>query len=236
MRKIVMVLVFVLGMVLGIRINTYAVDIKVYTEQWSGAEYDFHQKYFSSGTFVESSGSYDLASNFFGFELVARRFYFCAENSLGGEVKYSNVDQDLDINDFKFGCRVVRNDVCTLDIFSGFLMVDGVRSYDSGDGYVDTDCFFSSLTLGGNLNLSLGDRVRLQGCLEVPLAGYVYAYNMKGSLLLTPNFGLTAGYRGYKINDEEDVYYSDEYGNSNHYKNSSTSKLRGLTMGIELDF
>ncbi len=225
MRKIFMVLVFVLGMVLGIGLPTYAVDIKVYTEKWSGAEYDFHQKYFSSGTIVESNGSYDLAGNFFGFELVARRFYFCAENSWGGKVKYSNLDQDLEINDFKFGCRVVRNDVCTLDIFNSFLVMDGVRSSDIGSSNVDTDDFFSSITLGGNLNLYLGDRVRLQGCLEVPLAGYVYAYNMKAAVLLTPNFGLTAGYRGYKINDED-----EDYGDC------STSKLRGLTMGIELDF
>lgn len=201
---------------MGIGIPTYAVDIKVYTEQWSGAEYDF-----SYGTDVQSDESYDLASNFLGFELVAKRFYFCAENSLGGKVKYSNLDQDLEINDFKFGCRVVRNNVCTLDIFNGFLMVDGVRSYDGS--YVWMDDYFSSLTLGGNLNVYLGDRVRLQGCLEVPLAGDVYAYNMKAAVLLTPNFGLTAGYRGYKIND-------DDYGDS------STSKLRGLTMGIELDF
>ncbi len=225
MRKVFMVLVCVLGMVLGIGIPTYAVDIKVYTERWSGAEYDFHQKYLSYGTYVESDGSYDLASNFFGFELVARRFYFCAENGLGGKVKYSNFDQDLAINDFKFGGRVVRNDVCTLDIFSGYLVMDGVRSCDSGGSYVDTDDLFASLTLGGNLNLYLGDRVRLQGCLEVPLVGYVYAYNMKASVLLTPNFGLTAGYRSYKINDDD-----EDYGDC------STSKLRGLTMGIELDF
>lgn len=221
MKKIFLVLLLVLGMVLGIGLPTYAVDIKVYTEHWSGAEYDF-----SYQNHVQPDESYDLAGNLFGFELVARRFYFCAENSLGGKVKYSNFDQDLDINDFKFGCRVVRNDVCTLDVFSGLLMVDGVRScYGGGGSYVDTDDYFSSLTVGGNLNLYLGDRVRLQGCLEVPLAGYVYAYNMKAAVLLTPNFGLTAGYRGYKITDDD-----EDYGDT------STSKLRGLTMGIELDF
>jgi hypothetical protein len=223
----------VAGMVLGIGMSAYAVDIKVYTEEWSGAKYDYQQNITSHDDLEAWNNTYDVSNDIFGFELVARRFYFNAENGFNGKVKNSMGDQDLEISDFKFGCRVVRNDFCTFDIFNGLLIVDGIKDYS------DDDDVFVSLTLGGNLNIYLGDYLRLQGCIEVPLAGEVYAYNTKACLLLTPNFGLTVGYRGYKIvDDEEDGAYTYEDWNYvyHNYDESSTSKLNGLTMGIELNF
>lgn len=222
----------VVGMVLGIGINTYAVDIKVYTEKWSGAKYDYHQDDTSKYDLTELTNSYNLSSNFFGFELVARRFYFCAENSCNGNVKFANGDQDLEIDEFKFGCRVVRNEVCTFDIFNGLLIIDGIKTFDE-DGYA-----FVAETLGGNLNFYIGDKLRLQGCFEVPLEGNIYTYNMKACFLLTPNLGLTAGYRGYKINDNEDgdYYYNNSTDSYYYCSKSSTSEPSGLTLGIELNF
>ncbi len=203
-------------MILTIGTSAYAVNINVYGEQWTGAKYDFHQDDPSLDR------SYDLSSNFFGFELVARRFYFGAENGVLGSVQYSSNDQTLDITDLKFGCRVVKNDVCTLDIFNGFLIMDGIKSY-----YAEDDVY-ASITLGGNLDFNIADRVLLHGSCELPLAGYIVAYNIKAGLLLAPHFAITAGYRGYEIVDDDyDNYY---------YNESTTSRLRGLTMGMELKF
>jgi hypothetical protein len=215
MRKILILFLFLI-LLLGIAVNVYAVEIKLYNEKWLEAKYDYHQ----NG--ISSDSSYDLSSNFFGFELAARRFYFGVERGLAGNVKYSSGNMDLEISDIRFGGRVVKNDVCTFDIFYGLLFMDGIKTYD------DDDNAESSFVLGGNLNFDIADRVLLQGRYEIPMEGDIFAYYFKAGILLNPNVALTAGYRGYECKDEND--------NNTYYYKSSTSKLTGMTFGLELKF
>lgn len=222
MRKKVTIFLLATMMIFGIGMNTYAVDIEVYTEKWLGAKYDYHQDVTSRYDLTELNDSYDLSSNFFGFELVARRFYYGVEHGVFGSIKYPWGSRNLTITDVRFGCRVVKNKVCTLDIFNGFLNMDGVRTYFDNNG--DR----SSLTLGGNLSFDIADRVLLQGCCEIPSAGDVIAYNIKTGFLLTPRFALTAGYRSYEFTHEDDA---DDYDNE-----SFSGKLNGMTLGLDLKF
>jgi hypothetical protein len=166
------------------------------------------------------NGTYDLSSNFLGFELAARRFYFGFERGILGNTQYSSGEQDLGIFDIRFGCRVVKTKVCTFDIFESLLTIDGINTS------FGTDDSSTSLMLGGNLNFNFGNKILLQGFYEIPLNDVnMIAYNVKAGFLLTPNFAFTAGYRGYEIEaDDED------------YVDQTTSSLKGSTLGVEFRF
>jgi hypothetical protein len=182
MKKII-VFFFVSTMILGIGMNAYAVDMQLYTEKWVGANYDYHQNETSWYDLTEINDSYKLSSNLLGFDLVARRFYYGAETGFG-KIKYPWGSQDLRIADFRFGCRAVKSKVCTLDIFNGFLYLDGVRTYfDNDDGRV-------ALTVGGNLRVNIADRVLFQGCCQIPWAGDVVCLQYESGFLADAPIGL----------------------------------------------
>jgi hypothetical protein len=65
-----------------------------------------------------------------------------------------------------------------------------------------------------------------------PLVGEIVAYNIKTGLLLGPHFAVTAGYRGYKVEDELEIDVNDQYDHSE----ITTNRFNGLTLGMELEF